>query len=357
MIIKNQTLLKLTVLPALTISLFGCQSTTSNPTEVKANLNIAVYQPEGHEQFIFAPRGEGLQEYGYTNFCLIPEDSACYSNKLPYEDYLGKKGYFESKEPIKTTASSEFYPVVLETGERYFFQKYAFQNKYDTGAGMIYPLDLHNERNSFSPEPLVQGSDISLVSVKIFATPVGTARHYTLDNGKVVSIERLESIRSFTKKFGQDNPEVAKLLLNMNIKHDEVEQRYFITPNGNTGKSELGFYLGVNENSKWLRFKTLYYGNDWLFADSFIVAADEFRWRSPIAEFKRDHASGKVWEWLDLPATKEYIKFTEKMAKAEKPVVRFQGDRGYKDYQLTLEQQKGINDTLSLFKLINKPTS
>ena len=334
------------------MSIIGCQSTTQSSSPQISHVN---YKPDGHEQFILAPRTQELQKYGYTNFCLTPDPLQYCSNRLAYNDYLGKRGYFETAEPTVKNAINLYYPVVLETGERFFFKTLPFQDKYETGVGIIVPIGLHEEAKSFQPEPLFEGSNLNLLALKTFTTPSGVARHYTLDNGDTLSKKQVDSIRDFTRKFANHDHKVAELLLGMNIRHDKVENRYFITPLGGKSKSQFELYIGVNDQRKWLRFKTLYRGGSWLFANSFIVAADDYRWRSPVVSFKRDHSGGTVWEWIDTPADQQQIEFSKKMASAETPIVRFIGTKGYRDYEITIQQQQDILNILELHQRISKP--
>lgn len=331
---------------------WGCQTKSPEPSNIQLTsvpqVTSFVYSPIGKEQFVFNTKAEALQKYGYDKFCTNTKLSSCYNNKLSYAKYLGMKGYFETKKPERTDYSGyEFYPVVLENGDRFYFvsnKKYG--GKYG-GSSPIISFKQYQEFQSFKQKPLIPGSKIYLTSVNMSYG----SKIYKLNNGTSLSDKNLKLIREICNKFG-NKPEMAKLLLSMNIEKDEVEYRFFIEPKGDILRSEAKLYIGFNDKNEWLRFKIKYYGNDWLFVSSYKVAADDYRWQSPKISFERDHSSGNVWEWSDLAASSRYIKVAKALATAEKSIIRFQGNQYYSDKKLQEDQKKGILDILKLFHLM-----
>ena len=65
-----------------------------------AQLALA-YDPAGREEFVFAEKAESLQKFGYDSFCPDTKTFAC-RNRLPYDKYVGTKGYFLSDKPTST---------------------------------------------------------------------------------------------------------------------------------------------------------------------------------------------------------------------------------------------------------------
>ena len=338
------------------LALFGCQTTqvkeasfdqAETPLET-GDKPTFVYSPSGKEQFVFHEKAESLQKYGYDNFCPNTKSFACYSNRLQYDKYVGLKGYFDTKEPAKTDYSGyEFYPVVLENGEKYYFvsnKKYG--GKYGSSSPII-SLKQHKEIMAFKPEPLIPGSSILVISSKVSYG----SKNYSLSNGKSVSDKNLKLVREVSNRFG-NKPEMAELLLDMKINKDEVDYRFFISAKGNVLRSEANLYIGVNDKKEWLRFKVKYYGDDWLFVKSFKVAADDYRWQSPKMDFERDHSSGDVWEWIDVSATDEHIGVAKALSSSVKSTIRFQGNQYYSDKQLANDQKEGIRKILKLYKLM-----
>lgn len=56
------------------------------------------YDPAGREEFVFSEKAESLQKFGYDRFCPDTKTFAC-RIRLPYEKYVGTKGYFVSSTP------------------------------------------------------------------------------------------------------------------------------------------------------------------------------------------------------------------------------------------------------------------
>jgi len=331
----------------------GCQTTQVRQATFEASTVATqtskpefVYNPEGKEQFVFNEKLASLQKYGYRNFCKSTKTCL---DRLPYEKYVGMKGYFDTEEPIKKDYSGyEFYPVILENGEKYYFvanDKYG--GKYGPSSPII-SLEDYEILQSFSPEPLIPGSTVELVGNEI----VAGMKFYGLSNGKKVSENDLDLIREVCNHFG-NKPEMAELLLDMKIDKDEVDRKYFISPRGNILRSEAKLYIGFNDMDKWLRFKVKYYGDNWLFVNSYKIAADDYRWQSPRMVFKRDHSSGSVWEWIDVPASKQEIEIAKALAYAETATIRFQGSKYYSDKQLKKDQKESIKKILNLFSLMD----
>ena len=316
-------------------------------TTVQSNKHEFVYNPTIKEQFVFNKKAEELQNYGYDNFCKNTETFAC-SNRLSYQSYVGMKGYFDTSKPIKTDYSGyEFYPVILENGEKYYF---VANKKYGGKYGDMSPIISYKqyvELQSFKPEPLIPKSQIQLTSNEM---TYGT-KYFTLSNGKQISEKNLKLIREVCKRFG-NKPEMAKLLLNMKIDKDDVDYKFFISPTGNSLRSEAKLYIGFNDKKQWLRFKVTYYDDDWLFVSSYKVAADDYRWQSSKLKFERDNSSGSVWEWIDVAAKKKEIEVAKALANAKKATIRFQGDQYYSDKQLQDDQKISILKVLKLYSLM-----
>ncbi|WP_169753864.1 hypothetical protein [Photobacterium aquae] len=335
------------------MSLVGCQTTQQATFNIeKTNQDNAsesfVYAPNDKEEFVFHERAESLRKYGYDSFCADTSTFACY-NRLPYDKYLGMKGYFDTEKPVKTHyAGYEFYPVILENGEKYYFvSSTKLGGKYGTTSPII-SLKQYHELKSFQSEPLVPSSPIHVISSKL----AYGHKSFSLSNGDVIGEKQLNLIRELSARF-DNNPTIAELLIDKRINKDEMENQYFISPSIDLLKSDAQLYIGVNDKKEWLRFKVKYYDSSWLFVNSFKVAADDYRWQSPVMKFERDHSSGDVWEWTDVAATKSYINLAKKIANSSKVTIRFYGTQYYSDKLLGEKQKQGIKDILKLHDLMN----
>lgn len=352
-------LTSVTLISLMAIALAGCQTTgaspsTSAPTTASTGQSqarsVSAYNPENREEFVFNERAPQLQKYGYDKFCKNTSTFAC-SNKLNYNRYVGRRGYFISSTPAERDIHGyDFYRVKLDTGEEFFYvanEKYG--GKYGSSAPIMSAAKA-DELASFKAEPLVAGSDIMVTGVTY---QYGMTMH-SLSNGRSVSDKELSRIRRLSADFGTNSAQVAAGLVGFVIQEDEIERKYFIRPSPSLmkGKSDANVYIGYDGKEPWLRFYLRYYGDDWLFVRSFIIAADEFRWQSPPHDFKRDHSGGNVWEWLDISAGKQEIELARALASAKKATIRLQGKQYYRDVTLTPEQQERIKRGLELFEMM-----
>lgn len=299
------------------------------------------YNPSGKEEFVI---GEpAYSSSTYENLCLTDEVYTCKA-RLSAKKYQNQRGYFISKEPVLSSATEDLYPIMLSTGEQAYY-------KARSGSGLfgrqteIVRLDEWKRNNIKMSEPLVPGSEVTLN----FMRQTTSGKRYELSNGETLSQKQLDAIRHFYRVHGK-SPEAAGLLSKMNITYDEVERRFFVQPRLGY-ESSVQLYIGAKGSDKWLRFKAMYYGKDWIFAKSFKVAADDYRWQSPVMKFSKDNTSS-VWEWVDLRADSHYIALAKKLAAADSSIVRFQGDQYYHDHKLSSEEKTAIQDVLKIYRTL-----
>lgn len=208
----------------------------------------------------------------------------------------------------------------------------------------IVPIDTEDNQanNTFTSEPLTPKSTIQII-----------AKHkgvYTLSTGNKLSAQELSLLREVANMYSNIDG-VDKLLLNFKIQKDEVENLYFLIPNS-YGGTYIKFYIVVNAKKSWLRFKLRYYSDTWLFINSFKIVADNFKWQSPILDFQRDNDS-KIWEWLDIKATNQFVKIGKNILKSKKSIIRLYGRQYYDDFEVDQDQKQAIANTFKLYELIN----
>jgi hypothetical protein len=307
----------------------------------------AEYSPQGHEQFVFAELPAQLQKYGYDKFCTDSKSAACMYN-LNYKQHVGVKGYFSTEKPVHKDYYGAFWPVVLETGEEYFYRGNKDGGKYGSGSPII-SLEQYQRISSFTTEPLVQGSGILIQSVKAGSK----GEEFLLSSGDTIDANKLASIRKISDFFPSVKSKVADLLVKFDIEQDEVEGFFYIQSKSNILRSEARLYVGVSPVKQWLQMKIKYYGDDWLFVSSYKVAADEHRWQSGTLQFERDNSGGDVWEWIDKSPNKQDLNNLKALSKARSPVIRFQGRQYYSDFKLEPDQQEAIAHTIELFDVMS----
>lgn len=307
------------------------------------------YQPGNKEQFVMINFDTLGEQKHYRSLCKKDDMIGCI-NPMPYEKYKEMRGYFESSEPYKTNKVGNFtyqyFNVVMENGDKLIFITNDEFGKYGTAAEMM-PLDEYQSIQSFIPEPLFPGSDIQIVKKE----NVYGIRTLELSNGQNVRQEMYELIKSFVSKVGGDH-QMIELLVGNHIDYDHMDDVYKIKRIGSDLEKNIGLRISVANGVPSLWVRAMYYGDDWLFADSFKLAADDYRYQSPDYEFSRDNSSGDVWEWITFNAGPEQIEYMKALSEAQLSTIRFQGNQYYSDLTLDDDDKKHINDFLNLFDLM-----
>ncbi|EOV0092640.1 hypothetical protein ACOIYM_000856 [Vibrio parahaemolyticus] len=335
--------------------LTGCQASQvvsvkpTLPPEQAIEKEPFVYSPSGREEFVFNELDAHGQKYGYDSFCREPSITSCLKRFEPYNKYVGMRGYFETLIPEAADSyNNEYWPVILENSERvYLTVNTEYGTRYGTSSEII-PYSTFQKLAAFRPEPLVPGSDIMVTSVKI---ELGL-KHYTLSDGRVIIENNLNLVRDVSSQF-KNSIDIANLLVDLRIVEDEIDKRIYITPKLSIfDPVDYGFYIAIEERDHWLRYKVEYRGEDWLFVNAFKVAADDYRWQSPIMKFERDNSSSRIWEWVDKSPSNKDIEVAKRLATADKAIIRFQGKQYYADTQLSEEQKASITKILHVYALL-----
>ena len=87
-----------------------------------------------------------------------------------------------------------------------------------------------------------------------------------------------------------------------------------------------------------------YYGDSWLFAQSFKVVTNGVPFQSPKLKFRQDHYGGNVWETAYLNLNEEeYRALAEEIVSSEEAIIRFQGNQYYSDLTVTDRMREDID--------------
>ncbi|MGO2012717.1 hypothetical protein [Pseudoalteromonas sp.] len=297
---------------------------------------VKIYRPDGHDQFILSKYSKNYMYFCKKLFC---------TTELDREKYKGMKGYFETKTPTKNFAGFDLWPIILENGEK--FNYLTEREKYDKLSG-VFSLEENSKLENYQEEPLVQGSSIRLTS-KYFE--YGKA-HFTTSDGRVVSEVNLSLIRELASRFNNSEAAIS-LLVDMDIEKDEVENLYIISAsNSSYLKSKVGFILVVSRTSVWLKSILFYAEKNWIFASSYKIAADDFRWQSGEVRFSRNAESHVVFETAELVVNTETLNAFKKLANANNSILRLQGSKGNFDINLTDKDKQDIKQVYSFFEIV-----
>lgn len=160
--------------------------------------------------------------------------------------------------------------------------------------------------------------------------------------------------REEEKKAQEERLAFERAIGNMKKNTDEIKDITWVSHrNAPTLGNSVSIYFGSNKDSAAsypLRLKLQYYDDDWLFVRSVTVKADDKVYELGDLEFERDHSSGSVWEWIDMPV-KDHEMLNHWMT-AKRVVVRFNGDQYYRDFPLPQRQQIQLQEVYRAWKIM-----
>lgn len=113
----------------------------------------------------------------------------------------------------------------------------------------------------------------------------------------------------------------------------------------------MALYFGAKENDASmypLRVKIHYSDDSWLFVKSLTIKADEATYEIGPVEFKRDHASRTIWEWMDVPV--KDFQMLNRILSSKRTVIRFHGDKYYSDFVLPESQKSQMREIYAAWK-------
>ena len=112
-------------------------------------------------------------------------------------------------------------------------------------------------------------------------------------------------------------------------------------------------YLGVSEDSAWIRVIYNYTGDDWVFFTKLTVLADGETYHKSFNYFDivRDNSGGVVWEYIDDDGTGDE-EMLWAIANSSEAMIRFEGDDYVSDYTVRDSDKEIIRQTLEAYEAL-----
>jgi hypothetical protein len=136
-------------------------------------------------------------------------------------------------------------------------------------------------------------------------------------------------------------------------KRDKIEKTTFYMAQNDGLRTQVGAYFGLADGgSPYLRMKTVYYGDNWVFYDAVkIMADDEIVYEKAFnrRDVTRDNEGGSVWEVADYVATPTDQAALAKISAAKSVTVRFAGRDRTRDHLMTAAEKTGLKSVLTAY--------
>lgn len=202
-------------------------SQSSNLTNQKPATSAFVYTPGDREEFVFGEMLEGLQKFGYGDLCFkMPTRSYandCILNKLPYEKYVGKRGYYTDRKPFIDYSGYVAKEAILETGETIYL---VTSNKFKHVGDKIISLAEHEKISNFQPVPIYEGSSVLLTGYSKISKGY---LNVSSQNKHSYNETQIKKIRDIASRYPKNGQKIADLLSTLKIDYDDFEGRTVVS--------------------------------------------------------------------------------------------------------------------------------
>ncbi len=152
-----------------------------------------------------------------------------------------------------------------------------------------------------------------------------------------------------------------KLLGSMRLSEDRVRGMKFYYPSAFPYYSDYWGadvrcfalpYIGMDDESIWLRLVCDYTADDWVFFDSIIfsVDGDNTTKRFNYFDVTRDNGGGDVWEYVDIDVGSSEIDLLWSIVNSTETIIRFQGDDWHHDFTVRASDKEAIKQVLTVYE-------
>ena len=124
----------------------------------------------------------------------------------------------------------------------------------------------------------------------------------------------------------------------------------------NSGSDFYCYFISSAGLNPTLAFRIQYVAEDWLFIRKFTIKADDATFEidvSRLGSVEQDNSGGKIWEWYSRVVEGKDREMLEAISKAERVILRCEGDKYQKDRDLTEEEIARFGAVLTAYRILN----
>lgn len=187
----------------------------------------------------------------------------------------------------------------------------------------------------FEGDPQTSGSSNNVVSTEITSAP-------TLPPPPTTTLPPVSK-----KQF-------KAALAKTRIKKDDVEGiSWYRAKSSPNYVNQNGFFLYIGKKDggdPYFRFVIQYYGDEWLFIDSYVINVDGVKYEinPDYGDIERDNDTN-VWEWYDANPSDSDLAMLQAISKSKRTVVRMSGDQYYKDVVVNSTQKQALRTMFTVY--------
>lgn len=179
-----------------------------------------------------------------------------------------------------------------------------------------------------------------------------------VSNKEAIEQQRSEAAQKLQE---QVNEKLGPALEKLNKEYDEVEKTTWYMPSSKpryiNDYCVSYLYIGDRESrSPWLRWRTIYVDDEWLYFDELIINVDGtvYSVNCNYDDTVRDSNRKNHWEYVDFQPKSSQLDIIRAIINSENTVIRFSNDDDDKiyDYTVTQKEKDGFKDVLEAFELM-----
>ncbi|MFB9273675.1 hypothetical protein [Cohnella cellulosilytica] len=119
-------------------------------------------------------------------------------------------------------------------------------------------------------------------------------------------------------------------------------------------QNNLHVYIGVKDETTWLRIRIQYTGDDWVFIDNYKINVDgtNVNIATSYNNVVRDNDYGRVWEYYDGPVSALEYDLLLSIVDSKKTIVRHEGREHRFDRTVTAKEKQAIKNVLDAYEAL-----
>lgn len=169
--------------------------------------------------------------------------------------------------------------------------------------------------------------------------------------------EEKAKIAAEKRKKEQEKQERLRAVKKLKKEVDDVQQitwyyNPYFTHYDNTNLTSL--YMGERNGNIWLRLKMSYTGDDWIFFEQAFLSYDGNTQQILFNRYddkETDHASGDVWEWIDVSVSESYLAFLKEMVNGKSVKMQLTG-KYTRTRTLSVNEKRAIKEMILAYEVL-----
>ncbi|GEM_PF-646645 len=224
------------------------------------------------------------------------------------------------------------------------------------GKSFAYTAELTSDKNSFNV--VAEKGNYNTSTVLTINRILSAEEQAKLDKQRAeVEAKRKAEEEAKKKAEAELQRRIDTALSKMRVKKDDIRNiTTYEDKNSPQYRNANGFYLTIVEHptvGRYLSLNVQYYGNDWLFINSYVIKADNQTFTLLPDEVNRDNTN-YVWEWATFTDDDVFLPIVKAIIASKEAKIRYQGNQYYHDRVITNTEKQALQNVLDALEALKK---